>query len=111
MSDEAKYTERDIVMAQRAAWARAANAVAGGPMNLGRACEEAKRLYPLTVKRPRVVTDNGGVAWKVEYGELRCREPGLGKWCDAIPFGWVIDANRATIFADLFTNPSEDVPE
>lgn len=107
MTDEKKYTMRDMVLAQRDAYAR----------GLGEetqywgddAVAKAHREYPLPkVTRPRVVSD-GTMEWKYENELLMCRYSGWDVWRSVQYSEVPLNRRRAEALADLLANPTEEV--
>lgn len=128
VSDEKKYSERDMALAKREAW------VSGRGMGITDAYanarrdewkEEAARRYPCPrVTRPRVVRDPqmthygpasghvGDLYWSVRDGRLIPVDHG-GKYVEV----WEHDTdtypttNRVRLWADLLANPLETVED
>jgi hypothetical protein len=106
----ARYTERDMVMAQREAfmrgWHHGLTQEPADPTELAWYRSEAVKRYPLPkVVRPRVVTDSEGTQWKVvDGGIVGFRPPSCT--VQRIP-----DKELVTIWADLFANPTETVED
>jgi transposase InsO family protein len=127
MSDETKYTERDVVRRERTAFEAGANwaalRLAGaipGPRSCMTVQEAAADRYPLQrMMRPRVVTDRNGTEWCFGLGPedrfsamrgttlLMARVQGV--WVnDASPRYPNITADIAADLAPLFANPTEE---
>lgn len=142
MSDEKKYTEREVIKREREAFcagvytthndqrdSRNAKADSGvyewhalydrPHLNIEKAEKFAAERYPLPkVVRPRVLKDSEGTQWRVNSdGRLEFRtiddwhvmlaESGHGLYGTALkPNG-----NRCRLWADLFENPTETVPD
>ena len=116
MTDEKRYTERDMVLAQREAWQNGA-ACHSTHKTFGDIRRDAEKRYPLPkVTRPRVVVVQGR-EWKVAPdGQLlsRAAEPpgfsvGERTWTmrsQLMPI--VRDINA---LADLLANPTETVED
>ena len=117
MSDEKKYTQRDLVLAQREAFRDGAQAlyyhevIPAGPSLFSDALDEVRenidKRYPFPrVTRPRVVRDTAGDQWRIRDGKLEVN-------CS---FGWesavsVTDIDMETLkrLSDLLANPTETV--
>jgi hypothetical protein len=112
VSDEKKYTERDLVMAKREAYLQ-------GCVRFGcdkpRAADYCVSRYPLPkVTRARVVADphDGEVMWSYDVGGFRA----TAKYRNAMPLVRISEAHhmthaRAEMWADLLANPTEEVSE
>lgn len=130
MSDEKKYTERELVLAKRNAfvdgsyWGYNASqeSAAKSVGVLGawsRACADmaSESAYPLPkVTRPRVVRDSVGM----EFRFIAENEPPFVEWrntltekklwrVSAAGDGVAVNAERAKLWADLVANPTEEV--
>ena len=114
MSDEKKYTERDLVLAKREAFCAGRGAAfvhydIGAPQGKawpGSAHLAAER-YPLPkVTRPRVVTREDGCQLRISGGQLQYKWLD-GDWREYGSINWT-PAQRAAM-ADLLANPTEEV--
>lgn len=126
MSDEKKYTERDVVMRERAAFAKG-RCMSQHEMHEEElpciACNQrARHLYPLpSVTRPRVVRDvtsgmaGGGYEWRVVNGGIQWRPLGDMTWrapaSDGVVHGMYLFPERVRTLADLLANPTETVED
>lgn len=114
------YTEKDVVLREREAFV-AGYACAHGAwlVDVRPAKSEAESRYPLPkVTRARVVRDphDSTIEYRLTDGGYQYREK-CGKWTnmDAIGETWSKDncptPERATLWADLIANPTEEVEE
>jgi hypothetical protein len=110
VSDEKKYTERDLVMAKREAyeggWRDHRGYCPGrAPLDV---TEIARTVFPLPkVPRPRVLADGYGWDWRVR-GHLLEKKPSRGGselWSTVIS----VAGNRDALLSDLLANPTEEV--
>lgn len=124
MSAEKKYTERDLVLAQRSAFAGGSRWLAcwcdcncGGkdyPWLTGdqslRVESEAAKRYPLPkVTRPREVKDAEGDLWSVRDGVLGFRADYTGsEWYASDYFN---SSEALGALRDLLNNPTEEVED
>lgn len=124
---DAKYTEREMVLAKRAAYVLGAGyeygyAIAGRlpTRELASAERELRRerlaadRYPLpSVTRPRVVRDTYSCEWRAVDGALEWRTVGHISWTPPEPSGRVdgmyLYPDRVQLLADLLANPTETV--
>lgn len=106
MSAEKKYTEREMVFAKRDAFVQG-NRFQATPNAIG----EARRRYPFPkVERPRVRGDGySDFEWRVVDGKLQWRRAGSG-W-NTHNTSFEVTTERAAIWNDLFTNPTEWVDD
>lgn len=112
MSDEKKYTERDLVLAKREGYVRHCTQLCG---NEEMAVERAVGLFPIPKRvQPRVVKREGIVScflWRLVDGVLQ--------WSDPDQIGWTTyrmdtpDEWRRVgpIYADLLATPTEEVDD
>jgi hypothetical protein len=115
---EKKYTERDLVMAQREAFARGGYLLRDPFTPRDEWRRRAEREYPLPrVTRARVVRDTAGIAWRVVDGRLEFDrgderlEPSQ-QWATTDWYGTLrIGAERIRLWADLLANPTEEVED
>lgn len=113
---EKKYTQRDLVMAKRAAFAD--GYYASRPATAYDWCYgEAKRRYQLPkVTRPRVVRDKEWfrAEWKSDGCNIfwRLDRGAWSRYPESIDraLAWP-DKARVAIWADLLANPTEEVEE
>lgn len=111
MSDEKKYTERELVVAQRAAYGHGARwyrAAGNCTIEIDR---EARRCYPLPrVTRARVVNHGHGREWqwKFEDGRFHFRFAPKALW-EIANEAWAPTLQTVPIWADLLANPIEEV--
>jgi hypothetical protein len=114
VSDEKKYTERDLVMAKREAFVEGA-VLWRCYYTQDSARAAAERRHPLPkVTRPRVVADphDGEVMWSYDVGGFRA----TAKYRNAMPLVRISEAHhmthaRAEMWADLLANPLEEVDD
>lgn len=126
MSAEKKYTERDVVLRERAAFTNGMIRMNGemvqprpqSPMRWTQAeCDQiAARSYPLAKAiRPRVVEDQWGMGWMIRDGVVLYRLCATNEdepWKDANTEGdHEICVSRLRLWADLLANPTEEVDE
>ena len=111
MSDEKKYTEKDLVLAMRKGWDECAYrmTLAGG----GSKESEAMKLacFPLPkVTRPRVVNGPAGRhwAWKLEDGRFWFRNDNRSAW-ELVRDAWKPTPELVPLWYDLLANPTEEV--
>lgn len=105
MTDEPRYTERDMILAKREAYAAGAKAWGAASKN---GVLRAAREYPFPkITRPRVVRDKFGVGmlWRVMSGELQSSFRG-NEWCVEPAY---VTPERVALWADLLANPTEEV--
>lgn len=119
MSDEKRYSERELVMAQREAFIRGARYERDNDETTCAATripDAANMHFPLPrVSRPRVVRDETGMFqcnWRVVAGALEC-DTGTG-WQrtdrdDSHDTRMFVHAERVRLLADLLAHPTEDV--
>lgn len=104
------YTEREKVLAERAAFAHGyRNAKNHAPLDfIAESQERAAQFYPLPkVTRPRVVEDSDGACWRWTPARgLEWRTPGLD-WHNANAS--MISETCRRVVADLLANPTEKV--
>lgn len=115
MSDKPTVTEREVVLRERKAY------VAGWrDVNRLDGDMAATRLYPLpSITRPRVVKDPAypSYEWRVVDGLLEWRrDPYSSGWVSIETAGGFIGIYAATkqrvaVWADLLSNPTEEVTE
>jgi hypothetical protein len=119
MSTEKKYTERELVLAQRRAFRDGAQAlychkvIPSGHSPYADALDEVRestdKRYPLPkVTRPRVVSD-GTLEWKYENGYVMYRYSGSSDWYSTKYSEVPINPRRVEVLADLLANPTETV--
>ena len=118
MSDEKQYTERDLVMARRLGYVYGRHeSLTHGFMTVSEREQyerEAAARYPLPkVTRPRVVTylwDGYKYDFCLMDGCLQIARVGMGDW-SPVEIERPEDDWRVVgpIYADLFTNPTEEV--
>lgn len=133
MSDDKKYTLRDMVLAQREAYVRGYHtyrvddATTEGREGAwetdkrdGLSARIAARKFPLPkLTRPRVVTSDTGRRFRIVDGQLQTQTSSNGQsWCclangSRVPAaedtGIKITLERIRLWADLLANPTEDV--
>lgn len=118
MSDEKKYTEREMVMRERAAF-RAGGVRWAGDRNayVSDIAAEAVRRFPLAlITRPRVVTDKDGSEWRVAGSRVECRvgpnEPFRASIAERdLAMQIRVDEKFRREFASLLLEPNETVPD
>ena len=117
MSDEKKYTERDLLLAKREGFMRGAKAAWGNP-HAGKwngLSAECDRAYPLPkITRPRVVKDeregywyacDGSLRWSV-FGDATGGIEAHGSFRTELVLP---TPTRVAMWADLLANPTEEV--
>lgn len=114
MSAPAAITERDAVLREREAYAKAMHRARCPEYNVCEPCKRrAAEAYPLPkVTRPRVVTDSiGAMCYRVvndvtEWADVDADNwrPMMVKVNDLIP-------EQLAALADLWTNPTEEVED
>lgn len=126
MNDEKKYSEREKLAFQRAAWAhgmrRSYELAFGGPPWPGDVSleEAAKKEFPAPkIERPRVVIERGAESmgspiglreWRLVDGILEHRDSETDwKWTPADEWTWGLDRETIAMLHDLYTNPTETV--
>ena len=111
MSDEKKYTLRDLVIARREGYAQGATWYKAGRVPLHEVVEQADNYYPLPkVTRPREVRDSHGVEWRWGWWGFEFRDDGDGCWSNVATSGTPgITKERVLLLADLLANPTEEV--
>ena len=107
-----RYTEREMVLAQRAAFIAGAEYRREPPQHSAVDCDACHAMsrdrYPLPkVTRPRVVQDANGWRWRVVDGVLQSL-PGGDVWNNVV---YINDRNRRTVLADLLANPTETMED
>lgn len=109
MSDADKMvTEREAVLRERGAFIVGARLVSP-PRRNDTLLAETKARYPLPlITRPRVVTDNEGVEWRIVDEVLQTRVRPKGDWGSWMP---KISWQRIDLLADLTANPTEQIPD
>ncbi|MHB1310618.1 MAG: hypothetical protein ACYC3L_01285 [Gemmatimonadaceae bacterium] len=113
MPDEKLYTERDLILAKREAFAVGCGAMG---LPLGNAARLAARRYELPkITRLRVVTDQFGTEWRMRENVDDDRSIAL-EYRHADNGGWQVDrltmtAQRIKLWADLLANPTEEVAD
>ena len=106
MSDEKKYTERDLILAKREGYMRHCEKFCAR-INKEDANVSAVVEYPLPkVTRPRVVRRADGCELRLSGTELQYRRPG-NEWYTYN--GMYIDENNRSALLDLLANPTEEV--
>lgn len=117
MSDEKKYTERELVMAKRNAFYDGANWASSSGSWVG-AADEAKRRFPLPRRIvPRVVKESSGL-----YGDVEWRSVGGAlEWCkdgrqwrsanNDNKSGMFITPHRVVLLAELLANPTMEIDD
>lgn len=123
---EKMISERDAVMRERAASAKARCAALYSalphPLNTDHEghifapCEACRRKaverYPLKVTRPRVVADSGGCWWRFVNGNLEVREGNAGcAWYAHDQYKYWLTLERVKLLADLIASPTEEVED
>lgn len=112
--EEKTYTEEQLRRQQRAAYF--AGAHFGGVTftrdTVERIEDQARHLYPIRKKVPRVVVDTEGRSWRIgENGSAQVRGA-LGAWVSTIGgMNFVLTAERLRLLADLLANPFDIVEE
>lgn len=124
MSEEKKYTEREAVLREQAAFSAGVDSlyvqpeIEGGPFT-GAAAHRVKKLaverYPLPkVTRPREALDEHGRRWRHVDGrfEMLRLVPGA-HWEDINTSGAVVSLtpHRVAMWADLLANSTEEVDD
>ena len=116
MSDEKKYTERELILAKREGYMRHCEKFCAR-INKEEANVSAVVEYPLPkVTRPRVVKDSVGM----EFRFIADNQPPLVEWRNTLTEeklwrvstvcnGVAVNAERAKLWADLVANPTEEV--
>ena len=112
----------DAIRRERAAYLRGANAeqefqswhrrTDAGICPAAPSHEEANRLYPLPRKTvPREIVEGvTGNRFRVMNGEVEAKTTGLQAWTTIDSNnGFLIDADRVRIFANLFASPTVEV--
>lgn len=119
MSDEKKYTERDLILAKREAFRAGAywgieHSPRQDALVVSPVVAQAESRYPLPkVTRARVVR-MGTFEFKAANCDIYWREAGSsGAWNLAIirdtPGGRILTADTVRTFVDLLANPTEEV--
>ncbi len=110
---ETLFTEREVIMRERAAYAEA---LASNPFySVAETHRVARLRYPLLkVTRPRVVTDDSGIFWRVVSGRFEYAWPGHNVWKDALAAHAGdpgMTPARVRMLSALLDNPTEEVPD
>jgi hypothetical protein len=117
MSDEKKYSERDMVMARRQGFVTGIHEFYSHrdvPRHLSYVTDDAERkaarVYPLpTVTRPREHVDKDGYRWRCVDGRLESKSSRYAEWsCDD---SCLVRPSDALALADLLANPTETVED
>lgn len=117
MSDEKKYTERDLILAKREGYVRHCNE-ACGQWSEHAMQKFAESAYPLPkVTRARVVKDPmDGSGWAVKDGMLQWTYDATARMCIIAVFDepafwskYRPTPARIRLWADLLANPTEEV--
>lgn len=112
MTNEKMVPESEAVKREREAYVAGAESQWGGiPSHQTSSWrEEAKRRYPLTVTRPRVVEDTTGWYWRVSSdASIETTSTKDGAWRQLVRMDQRLTKERVLILADLLANPTEDV--
>jgi hypothetical protein len=115
VSAEKKYTDRELIESERAAFLAGINAKPsiGDPWR-GAACEAAAR-YPMPkVKRQRIVTEKNGRQWRFDDTHFHTRSAIDRLWMvmgDRDGPTLSLTVERVELWADLLENPTEEVEE
>lgn len=108
MSDEKKYTERDLILAKREGFSKHCQHTCKVSKDF--ADREAAAEYPLPkVVRLRVVLDEERQEeWSLDRTVFMSRDSGSKFWTRAV--GLVqVTPSRVRVWADLLANPTEEV--
>jgi hypothetical protein len=104
MTDEKRYTERDLVMAKREGYTRNCS-----NSHCALCATRAKELFPLPkITRPRRLKDSTGTRWRFNEGRLECFDNSI--WTEG-PFYTMATPERIRIWYDLLENPTEEVED
>lgn len=110
MSEEKKYTERDLVMAKREGWVT--RALYSGVGDIEKLQQRAAQEFPLPrVTRPRVVNGTGEWAafkFRVKGSVLEWACLGLQDWTVRPLSDETMFAQLGPLYADLLANPTEE---
>jgi len=115
MSAAPKYTERDLVLAKRGAYACGYGDGSHWFTSPSKVQHIAIAKYPLPepTTRPRVVKDKYGIEWRLSEGRLEWKSPQTGdEWQGTDKYGAIdIGQRRIEVWADLLLTPTEEVEE
>ena len=109
MTDDQRYSERDVILRERAAFVTGVAYSAYRADSSDGSINEAKRRYPLKVERPRVVRDpdsDGDYEFRVATDEIQVRCKG-GAWHGSQYYCPRLSLHRVALLADLLARPTE----
>lgn len=129
MSDDKRYTEREVILRERRAftdgaycWMHGEARLMGRSVHSSDVLNDAVHKFPLPkITRPRVVVDSrwSRREFRVVDGQMQTRDPGEQWHCLENPnvnarsagLPIVIDAVRVALWADLIANPTEEIED